>query len=93
MAATDEGDAGSLTSRELQARPAPVGRVVHIHVEDCSEKLLSLQSYAMKRSKQNTPSWRLWMRRAGSLWHKIAGVSNTMKLSTNESAVMSVLDQ
>ena len=27
------------------------------------------------------------MRRAGSLWHKRAGASNTMNLSTNESAV------
>ena len=29
----------------------------------------------------------------GSLWHKRAGVSNTMKLSTNESRASTFLDQ
>ena len=33
------------------------------------------------------------MRRAGSLWHKIAGSSNTRKLSTNESRAPLDLDQ
>ena len=40
-------------------------------------------SYAIK--KQKAPRRGLWMRRAGSLWHKRHWRSNTMKLSTNES--------
>ena len=39
------------------------------------------------------PNRGLWMRRAGSLWHKSAGASNTLKLSTNESWVSLELDQ
>ena len=35
----------------------------------------------------------LWMRGAGSLLHKIAGVSNTLKPSTNESRASTFLDQ
>ena len=39
------------------------------------------------------PSRGLRMRRAGSLWYKIAGTSNTLKLSTNESRASLELDQ
>ena len=45
------------------------------------------------------PSRRLWVPWAGSLWHKRAGLESiwkyfiTMNLSTNESTVMSELDQ
>ena len=45
------------------------------------------------RSKQKAPSKGLWMRWAGSLWHKRHWRSNTMKLSTNESRASLDLDQ
>ena len=43
----------------------------------CAWKPISLAKYPH-------PSRGLWMRQSGSLWHKIAGASITMKLSTNE---------
>ena len=43
--------------------------------------------------RSKAPSRGLWMRRAGSLWHKRHWRSNTMKLSTNESRASLSLDQ
>ena len=46
--------------------------VVHLDFEDFSEELLQclLCHKEPARSKQKAPSWGLWMRGAGSLWHK-----------------------
>ena len=43
--------------------------------------------------RSKAPSRGLWMRGAGSLWHKRHWRSNTMKLSTNESRASLELDQ
>ena len=76
------------------------GPVVHLHVEDSSKELFRQQSYALKNQLGYPnpdggifPSRGLWMRGAGSLWHNIAGLSNTLKLSTNESRASLDLDQ
>ena len=68
-----------------------LSRVLHLDIEECSEKLLRQQSYAIKNSssRPKPPTWgsfgAFFLLLAGSLWHKIAGASNTLELSTNES--------
>ena len=49
-------------------------------VEECrgsaliGRELHSVAAPALLCHKESAPSWGLWMRRAGSLWHKRAGV-------------------
>ena len=84
-------DQGSVVHLDVEAFSEELLRCLLCHKEP-APRIQSPLLGALERKKPPTlrsksPSRGLWMRRAGSLWHKRAGASNNMKIFESSEAL------